>query len=239
MKKNKILIVFTLFLMLFPSITYAMECTLKENGEVKNRVMETLTCSYQCSSREIYLKYEFMDKTGMVSPTVNGQTTYNVDDFKLNAGDPNQWGCKKTITVDGVNVSDPNKPEGQPLTPPTTSYKKIQCGEDLVVPYLLPKIISTVILILQIATPIIIIIFGSIDLIKAVMAQKEDEIKKGQQTFVRRLIVGSAVFLVFAVVKMGIGIVAPHNSEEKEVESMWNCIDCFVRGDCDDLEVNN
>lgn len=113
-----------------------------------------------------------------------------------------------------------------------TTYAKVTCGE-MQIPAIAPKLVSTAITILKIATPIIIIIFGSLDLVKAVMAQKEDEIKKGQQTFIKRLIVGAAVFLVFAIVQLVIGIVAPHN----ENKSMWDCVDCFVTGTCDALTV--
>lgn len=115
-----------------------------------------------------------------------------------------------------------------------TTYKKVTCG-DMQIPYMAPQIVSTVYKLLQIATPIIIIIFGSLDLVKAVMAQKEDDIKKGQQIFVRRLIVGSIVFVAFWVIEMVIGFVAPHN----ENENMWNCVDCFVTGDCKGLTVEN
>ena len=44
-------------------------------------------------------------------------------------------------------------------------------------------IISTIILAIQIAIPVLLIIFGMLDLGKAVVASKEDEIKKGQQIF--------------------------------------------------------
>ena len=106
-------------------------------------------------------------------------------------------------------------------------YTKIVCG-DIKIPYAIPQMVRTIIIILQIATPIIIIILGSVDLLKAVMAQKEDEIKKGQQVFIRRLIVGSLVFLVFVLTELVIGLVAPKNDNQ----NMWNCVDCFVNGKC-------
>ena len=107
------------------------------------------------------------------------------------------------------------------------SYQKIQCGDNLI-PYAAPQIVRMLYIILQIATPIIIIIFGMIDLLKAVIAQKEDEIKKGWGIFIRRLILGAFVFLIFLFVEIIIGFVAPKN----ENQSMWNCVDCFVNGDC-------
>ena len=36
------------------------------------------------------------------------------------------------------------------------------------------------------------------------------------------------VFLVIFIVQIVIGLVAPHNEES----SMWDCVDCFINGDC-------
>lgn len=109
----------------------------------------------------------------------------------------------------------------------SNTYAKIVCG-DADIPYITAQVTSTVINILKIVTPIIIIIFGMIDLVKAVMAQKEDDINKGRKTFVRRLLLGAFVFLVFVFVEVIIGLVAPKN----ENTNMWNCVDCFVNGNC-------
>lgn len=106
------------------------------------------------------------------------------------------------------------------------SYQKIVCG-DTYAPMIAAQITKTVYMILQIATPLIIILLGMIDLGKAVMAHKEDDIKKSQQTFVKRLLVGASVFLVFVLAKFVIGLVAPANDNT----DMWNCVDCFVSGD--------
>lgn len=103
------------------------------------------------------------------------------------------------------------------------TYQKITCG-DVTMPYVIAQITSIVILIIQVLVPIIIIILGMLDLGKAVIAQKEDEIKKGWQTFFKRLLIGMIVFLVIVFVKFIIGLVA----ENYEV----NCIDCFVNNNC-------
>ena len=109
----------------------------------------------------------------------------------------------------------------------SNTYQKIVCG-DADVPYIAAQITSIVINILKIVTPIIIVIFGMIDLVKAVIAQKDDEISKGSKTFIKRLCVGILVFLVFVLVEFIIGLVAPKD----ENTNMWNCVDCFVNGNC-------
>ena len=92
---------------------------------------------------------------------------------------------------------------------------------------LLPYIVSTAITLIQIGVPIILIIWGMMDLGKAVMAQKEDEIKKGQQTFIKRIIAAVIVFFVIVVVKLVVSIIAP------EEDTISSCIDCFISGNCD------
>ena len=101
--------------------------------------------------------------------------------------------------------------------------KKITCG-NVTMPYVVAQITSLIILVIQIVVPLLIIILGMLDLGKAVVAQKEDEIKKGWQTFFKRLLIGMIVFLVIVFVKFIIGLVA----ENYEV----NCIDCFVNNNC-------
>lgn len=109
----------------------------------------------------------------------------------------------------------------------SNTYSKIVCG-DTDVPYIAAQVTSTIITILKIATPVIIIIFGMIDLVKAVIAQKEDDISKGGKTFLKRTIIGVCVFLVFVFVQLIIGLVAPQDDNV----NMWNCVDCFVNNNC-------
>ena len=115
--------------------------------------------------------------------------------------------------------------EAQPLI--LDSYPKIMCGNDYI-PYAAAQIVKIILLILKIATPIIIIIFGMVDFVKALVSQKDDEIKKGQQIFFKRLGIGACVFLVFVFVELIIGFIAPKD----ENQSMWNCVDCFINGNC-------
>ena len=54
----------------------------------------------------------------------------------------------------------------------------------------------------QIGIPILLIIFGTVDLGKAVVASKEDEIKAAQKMLVKRAIYAIAVFLVVTIVSL-------------------------------------
>lgn len=89
----------------------------------------------------------------------------------------------------------------------------------------IPDTVHAVILIIQIFVPVLLVIFGSIDFVKAVIAQKDDEIKKGQQTFIKRLIAGIIVFFVVAVVKLIVEFAAG-----TEKTTIMNCVNCFLNG---------
>lgn len=89
---------------------------------------------------------------------------------------------------------------------------------------MIPYIVSSAITIIKVIVPVLLIIFGMIDLIKAVTAGKEDEIKKAQSVFIRRLIMGVLVFFVILIVQMLISFVSNKDA------NVANCFDCFVNG---------
>lgn len=83
--------------------------------------------------------------------------------------------------------------------------------------------INTVYGILLIAIPVIIIVFGLIDFIKAVMGKKDDEINQGAKLFVKRLIMGAIAFFVLAIVKFVVGIIG------ENVDSASAAVDCLIQ----------
>lgn len=84
------------------------------------------------------------------------------------------------------------------------------------------NITRLIITIIQIAVPILLIIWGMLDLGKAVMAQKDDEIKKGQQTFIKRLIAAAIVFFVITIVGLVVKLVGGSEG------SVMDCASCFI-----------
>lgn len=107
----------------------------------------------------------------------------------------------------------------------------VSCGEGLLtdIPGIVPKVVNIVYMVLQILVPVFLVIFGSLDFLKAVIAQKDDEIKKGQQTFIKRLISGIIVFFVFALVKLIISFAGDSNKSQ-----ILDCASCLINnnGDC-------
>lgn len=67
---------------------------------------------------------------------------------------------------------------------------------------------------LLVAIPIIIVVFGLLDFVKAVMGKKDDEIKQSTGIFIKRLITGLIAFFILALVKFGIGLIQTGNTSE-------------------------
>lgn len=100
-----------------------------------------------------------------------------------------------------------------------TSY--VSCGSTAL-PSEIAGIIRAVFLILQICVPIGIIVMGSLDFAKAVIASDADKIKKNQKKFITRLITGALVFFVFVVVKFIIKIT------DTTTGGYANCLNCLI-----------
>ena len=99
------------------------------------------------------------------------------------------------------------------------------CGSsNLVFSGTFPYMVSTIVMIIKIAVPILLIIFGMLDLGKAVVASKEDEIKKGQQLFIKRAISAVIVFFVIQIVQIIVRFVSSNDA------SVINCFNCFING---------
>ena len=108
------------------------------------------------------------------------------------------------------------------------SKNNVSCGNIGSINKKIPELTSWIITIAQIVVPVILVIFGVIDFVKAIVSQKEDEIKKGQQIFIKRLITGILIFFVVVIVKFVVSLLAGEN----ESGNIINCIDCFISNKC-------
>ena len=92
----------------------------------------------------------------------------------------------------------------------------------------IPEVVSTIINVIKIVVPVLLVIFGMLDLFKGITAQKEDEIKKGQQLFVKRLITGALIFFVFIIVELLVSFAAG----SKDNKTIMDCAKCFIKNEC-------
>ena len=123
-------------------------------------------------------------------------------------------------------IDDPNI-----LTDEYNNYEEnyVSCGLGLIknIPSSIPKTTHIIYLAIMIAVPIVLVIFGMLDLIKGITAQKDDEIKKGQQILIKRLIAAALVFFVLAIVKLVIDFAG-----DKTSGKIISCTECFINNKC-------
>jgi hypothetical protein len=93
--------------------------------------------------------------------------------------------------------------------------------------------VGTVFFVFKIAIPVLLIVLGSIDLGKAVVAQSEDEIKKATQILVKRAVFGVIIFFIPTIVGLVFGLVGTFKAEYKDQYEV--CQECIVHpfsGNC-------
>lgn len=99
-------------------------------------------------------------------------------------------------------------------------------------PNMIINLVHWVYLGIQVVVPILLIIFGMIDLAKAITAQKEDEIKKAQAGLFKKIILAVIVFLVTSIVGIVMNIVGGQSegNDQAEHENIWQCAKHFING---------
>lgn len=98
----------------------------------------------------------------------------------------------------------------------------VTCGNGLTFNKSIVNTAYYFILVFQIATPILLIVIGMIDLFKAVVAQKDDAMKKAQSVFLKKLLLAVLLFFVIAIAKLIVSIFGD--------TTIINCFDCFMNG---------
>ena len=86
------------------------------------------------------------------------------------------------------------------------------CSDEGIVPII--GIIKAVLQLIQILVPIGLIIFGTIDLGKAVIASDEKKIQEGQKTLMKRAVAAVLVFLVATIVSFLMGFIGSDTWQE-------------------------
>lgn len=78
---------------------------------------------------------------------------------------------------------------------------------------------------IQVGIPIILIVLGMLDLGKAVMASKEDEIKNAQKMLIKRAIYAVAIFFVVLIVQLVFGLLDSTDDSQitNNSATWWDC----------------
>ena len=92
------------------------------------------------------------------------------------------------------------------------------------------NLIHMIIVIIQIAVPILLIIWGMIDFAKAVVGGDEDKIKAGQKTFMKRFIAALIVFLIVTITQLIVTAVGTVGGEGNQASGAWDCAKEIITG---------
>ena len=87
---------------------------------------------------------------------------------------------------------------------------------------------------IRIVTPLILVIVGMFDMVKAITAGKEDEIKKSQQLLVKRAVAAVIIFLLFSLISWMLNILS---SNDNSTQSVINCLNVLF-GEKEDDTIN-
>lgn len=90
------------------------------------------------------------------------------------------------------------------------------------------QIVGYVLLVFKIVIPILLIIFGMLDLGKAVVASKDDEIKKATKSLAFRAASGVIIFFIPTLVGMVLGLVS-NFSQSGAKEDFDTCRACITK----------
>lgn len=84
---------------------------------------------------------------------------------------------------------------------------------------------------IKVVVPILLIVFGMLDLAKAVMSNDEKEMKGAQGKFIKRAIYAVIVFFIVAIVQLvfnTLGNAEQNSDEDGSSENAAKCITCFI-----------
>lgn len=84
------------------------------------------------------------------------------------------------------------------------------------------SLITTAVKILRIAIVAALVLWGTIDMGKAVIAGDEKKIKEAQKPFVKRLVSAVIVFLIPYIISIVMGLVTSDKSYQKCWNSAWD-----------------
>lgn len=110
----------------------------------------------------------------------------------------------------------------------TNALTVVDCGNVTEIPAKVPNITSLIVTIVEIAVPVVLVIFGMMDLFKGVTASKEEEMKKGTKMLVKRIVLAFIIFFIFVITRLVVSVVA----DDTDKQNIVSCMNCFLNGQC-------
>jgi len=258
MKKNLLFNLTIIFILLFAVDVRAESKICEYKDETVN--VKLVIENDNISNREFY-EYSYENKDNYIVQELVNKSIINIDDFKEGCPSTiyytkedkcikNSNGKCELYNRDYIFYSKSNNQDNiKSLTfvEPTGnsnnnsgvnvntnffgSLDVVKCG-NAEIPSSVPSIIRTIIIVIKIAVPLVLIIMGMVDMLKAVIASDEKKLASSQKQFFKRLGFGAAVFLVITVIQFLIGIIASDDA------SIINCVSCMLGDESTCIAIN-
>ena len=106
-----------------------------------------------------------------------------------------------------------------------TDISYVKCGTARGIPKPVPQITTLAYTLLVVGTPIILVAFSIITLIKAISSNKEEEITKAKGKLLRKLVIAALIFLTYPIVRFAVNRIAVKDSDKS---SFGSCLNCFL-----------
>ena len=91
------------------------------------------------------------------------------------------------------------------------------------------NVVGIIIKVIWIGVPIALIVLGSIDLGKAVISSKEDEVKKAKKALLNRFLYAVLVFCVVLIVTLVMGAISKIGINDTDTTSWSTCWDLIMK----------
>ena len=105
-----------------------------------------------------------------------------------------------------------------------TETNYVSCGSATGIPAPIPMLTSVAYTLLIVATPLILIVFSIIALIKAITAGSADDINKAKGKLIKKFITTAIVFFVAGIVQF----VVTKAADGSEKGTISSCLSCFL-----------
>lgn len=101
----------------------------------------------------------------------------------------------------------------------------LDCG--IQIDPMVPAFVRLLINAIKIIVPIVLIIFGIVEMLKAATANDEKVMKEAQGKLIKRIIYAVLIFFIVAIVQLVFNVLAKAGSNESQNE-IPACISCFT-----------
>lgn len=120
-----------------------------------------------------------------------------------------------------------------PINEDSTALKYVSCGhgdtKSTGIPSFIPYLTSTAFNLLKMGTPIVLIIMGMLEIVKAVTKGTPEDFNKAKGKLFKKFIAAAIVFFIFSITQFVITNVA----SSEEAGTISECFNCYLNNECD------